>query len=491
MSMNERGRQNHRRLSALVLVAVLGGCAWMHETGKPLSEIDPARIRLADDIHLAREGWPSARWWTRFNDPQLDGLIERSLAGSPTIVAARLRVSQARAQVELARAGSNLQVTALAAIDEDHVSSQGFLGPYALKLPAIGANGPWYTEGLVGLGASLDIDIWGQQRAAVAAAIGVQNAHLAEEAAVELAMSTEIAQIYYGIQTNYKELSLLRESRKAVAFSVEAHAARAARGLEAQTQTEQARTQQLAIDLRIAAANGGVRQFREALRALIGAGSDGLDEIRPVPLPQPQAALPATLSYELLARRPDLQALRWYVQSSLDRIEAAKAAFYPSFDIKAFFGFNALRLTDLFTHGSQQINLVPGLDLPIFDGGRLNANLHGATTVSNSLVAQYNQAVLDAVRDVAMAGSRLQEIEAETRIQNERIDAARFAQRSAEAHYKPGLADRLAALQARQPVFAERMALLDLQSRQLSEKIALIKALGGGYKSETPATAPH
>jgi multidrug efflux system outer membrane protein len=489
--MTKLARECASKCITLLLAVLLSGCAWIHDTGKPLAEIDPQTIRLADDIHLAHEGWPSARWWTHFDDPQLDALIDRALAGSPTIVAARMRVSQARAQVELASAGSNLQVTALAAIDQDHVSSQGFLGPYALKLPAIGADGPWYTEGLVGLGASLEIDIWGKQRAAIQAAIGVQNAHRAEEAAVELAMSTDIAMIYFGFQTNYSEINLLNESRKTAVFSVETHAARATRGLEARTQTEQARMQLGSIDMQIAAANGRIQQFREALRAMVGAGADELAVIKPVPLPEPQAALPATLSYELLARRPDLQALRWYVESSISRVEAAKAAFYPSFDIKAFFGFNAVRLTDLFAHGSQQINIIPGLDLPIFDGGRLNANLHGAATLSNILIAQYNQAVLDAVRDVAVAGSRLQEIEVEERIQNARIDAARFALRSAEAHYERGLADKLVALQGRVPVFAERMVLLDLRSRQINEEIALIKALGGGYKSDLPITTPH
>ncbi len=76
--------------------------------------------------------------------------------------------------------------------------------------------------------------------------------------------------------------------------------------------------------------------------------------------------------------------MRWYVQSSFSRIDAAKAAFYPSFDIKAFFGVNALHLFDLFTHASQQINLIPGLCLPIFEGGRLNAKLSGARDASNA-----------------------------------------------------------------------------------------------------------
>ena len=73
-------------------------------------------------------------------------------------------------------------------------------------------------------------------------------------------------------------------------------------------------------------------------------------------------------------------------------MEAAKAAFYPSFDIKAFFGFDALHLGDLLDKSSHQFNLIPGVTLPLFDGGRLNANLRTARTASNTLVEQYNQA---------------------------------------------------------------------------------------------------
>jgi multidrug efflux system outer membrane protein len=219
---------------------------------------------------------------------------------------------------------------------------------------------------------------------------------------------------------------------------------------------------------------------------LIGTGPDGLPVIEPVALPRVQGSLPDTLSYELLARRPDLQALRWYVQSSFDRIDAAKAAFYPSFDIKAFFGFDALHLGDLFTHASQQINLIPGLYLPIFDGGRLNANLGGARAVSNTLIEQYNQAVLNAVRDVAQTGSRLQVLDAQTQLQKQRIDSVAFVRDSAEAHYQRGLASRLTALEARQPVIAEQVSLLTLNGQMLSQEIVLTKALGGGYRADPP-----
>lgn len=474
------------RCGVAALACALSACALMRHDEKPYATIAPEQIRITDDIHLDRDGWPARQWWSAYGDPQLDSLIARALGSSPTIVIARTRVAQAKSDIDLVRAGTNLQVTALAAVDREHVSANGFLGAYAANQPAIGATGPWYTEGIVGLGGSLDIDIWGRQRAQVEAAIGVHNARLAEVAAIELEMSTDVAQIYYGIQTTYHLIDLLEQLNDVAAFDVDAHATRAARGLEPITQTELAHAQLLATQRQLVAARARVRQLRESLRALLGAGPEDLSDIRPVALPVPHAGLPPTLSYELLARRPDLQAMRWYVQSSFDRIHAAKAAFYPSFDIKAFFGVNALHLADLFTHASQQINLIPGLYLPIFDGGRLNANLSGARTASNTLITQYNQAVLNAVRDVAVTGSRLQDLDEEAGLQAQKIDAVSFTEASAQARYERGVASRLTVMDARQAVLLERISMLEVHGQRLSQDIAMSKALGGGYREETP-----
>lgn len=477
-----------RRLALTIawLSCLFAGCALIHHNGTPDATIAPEQINLADDIHLAREGWPAARWWTQYDDAQLDALIDQALSNAPTMRIARSRVAQAKSDVELVSAGSNLQVTALALLDRTHVSANGFLGPFAENIPSEGLTGPWYTEGIVGLGASLNIDIWGKQRAQVTASLGVRNARLAETSAVELEISADVAQLYYGIQTTYALIDLLDQSRDIAAFAVSAHGARVARGLEARTELETAKAQQLAVEQQLASAQNRVVAFRESLRALIGAGPNDLPVITAVPLPSQQAAMPDTLSYELLARRPDLQALRWYVQASFDRIDAAKAAFYPSFDIRAFFGVNALHLSDLFMHASQQINFIPGLYLPIFDGGRLNANLGGARAQSNLLIEQYNEAVLNAVRDVAQTGSRLQTLDTQFDLQRRRVESITFAGDSAEAHYQRGLSSRLAALEARQPVIAEQAALLALHGEIIGQDIALMKALGGGYRADSP-----
>jgi multidrug efflux system outer membrane protein len=227
--------------------------------------------------------------------------------------------------------------------------------------------------------------------------------------------------------------------------------------------------------------------MREMLRALAGAGADGLPAIAPVPLPAGSGQLPATLGYELLARRPDLQAMRWYVQASFDQTEAAKAAFYPSFDIKAFAGFDALHLGDLFHMGSRQLNLIPGLTLPIFDSGRLNANLASSRARSNVLIAQYNEAVLNAVREVAQASLQMNSTVQQTALQEKKLKAAQFAFDSADGHYRRGLVDKVSAKEAKLPVLQEIGKALELRGAEIHAEVALTAALGGGYGMDSAA----
>ncbi len=471
------------RTLVAAMLSTLSACALIHESGKPADRIQPDRIRLADDIHLARNGWPEARWWRHYEDPQLNALVERALDDAPNMLVARSRVDAARSEVALAEAGSRLQATALGAVDQEHVSANGFLGPFAADDPSRGMHGPWYTEGIAGVLGSYKLDLWGRQRDMIRASIGTRNAEVAEEAAVELEISSDVARLYFEMQTALKKIELLQQARNIQATIVAAHDARAAQGLESPTPGSRARSLLLEIDEQITLAQTGVRGLRETLRALIGAGADDLPPVEARPLPASGAALPDTLSFQLLARRPDLQAMRWYVQASLDRIDAAKAAFYPDFDIKAFFGFDSLYVSTLLHHASQQINLIPGLTLPIFDGGRLNANLHSARAASNTLIEQYNQAVLNAVRDVATAGNQLQGLNDQAGLQQARLEETQVDANDTLAHFRRGLASRVAASEAELPVIAQQARVVDIRGDQLAAEIALIKALGGGYEA--------
>ena len=300
----------------------------------------------------------------------------------------------------------------------------------------------------------------------------------------------QIAHGYYDIQTTYSVLNLLEQARDIEQEAVDAHGARVAHGLEPQTQAELALTHRLELDQQINSAKTRVATLHEMLRALIGSGPDELGAMSTLPLPASAGGVPSSLGFELLARRPDLQAMRWYIQASLDQVEAAKAAFYPSFDIRAFAGFDSLHLEHLLQRSSRQINLIPGLSLPIFDSGRLNANLAVARSQSNVMIAQYNQSVLNAVREVAQAGLELDGLNRQASMQQAKVKAATVSFDSAEAHGRRGLLDEASAMEAKLPVLREQARMLELRSRQIHAGIALTTALGGGYDAREVDPAP-
>jgi outer membrane protein, multidrug efflux system len=475
-------------LCLLTLLSALSSCALFREDSAPKPLIAPERISLAKDIHLARDGWPPARWWTRYNNTQLNALINRALIDSPNMRVARARVEQARADVLRARAATQFKAAAFGRVFQQWSKADGSVGPFSITDPVPGLDDSGYNSGArsgtvssASIVGSYTFDLWGLQRSAVDAAIGAQNAQLAEAAAVELEITTTIAQTYFNMQTTLRKITLLEQTRDIAAESVASMVARQQRGLITQTAVAKVTTELLQTEQLLSLAKAQTVNFREVLRALIGAGANDLAAIEHKPQPQPQPQLPDTLSYALLSHRPDLVVLRWYVESSFDQIDVARAAFYPSFDIKALVGINSIRIDDVLHITSRQFSLVPGLTLPLFDGGQLNANLRKARTTSNTLIEQYNQAVLDAVRDVAVAATQMQSMQELARLEQKKYEEVRIAVYDADAHKERGLISRVAALEARLPLLSEEAQLADTQGKRLAAEISLIKSLGGGY----------
>ena len=157
-----------------------------------------------------------------------------------------------------------------------------------------------------------------------------------------------------------------------------------------ETDIDSSKTEQQLNDV-----SGKMKVIEARLSALSNSQSVAL-KLHSTPLPAVESQLPSQLGYSLLARRPDLQAAHWYIESSLSSIDAAKAAFYPDVNLMAFLQQDALHLSDLFRHSAQQMGVTAGLTLPIFDSGRLNANLDITKAQSNLTVANYNKAVVDA-----------------------------------------------------------------------------------------------
>ena len=200
-----------------------------------------------------------------------------------------------------------------------------------------------------------------------------------------------------------------------------------------ETDIDSSKTEQQLNDV-----SGKMKVIEARLSALTNAQSTAL-KLHSTPLPAVESQLPSQLSYSLLARRPDLQAAHWYIESSLSSIDAAKAAFYPDVNLMAFLQQDALHLSDLFRHSAQQMGVTARLTLPIFDSGRLNANLDITKAQSNLTVANYNKAVVDAVNDVARAASQVETLAQKNQHQQQIEHDAQRVVGLAQARFNAGI----------------------------------------------------
>lgn len=459
-------------------VLTLAGCAHVPADQGTAKAPDFAQARHADTIVLARDAWPVETWWRDYRDQQLDALMDQALAASPSLAAAQARFAVAQAVVKSEQAAGGAQVGVGAGLNRQRYSANG-LFPEPI-------GGSFYTDSTLQVRASYDVDWWGKHRAQVA--VGEANAHAAEAAQARQALTALVAQSYFRLQLLWARddnLAALAKVQRALLADRNARLKHGLATVDAQrgVELELGRTLEQSELLRTQAA-----REREILRALVAAGPDDLANLERQLPPMMPAALPRTLGIELLARRPDLQAARWRVEAALGRVRASEAAFYPDLNLAGSFGLNAISLGKLLRGASRTMLGGVTLELPLFDSGRLEAGLGVARAERDALLAEYNDAVLAAVRDVAAEGATLQGIEREIGAHGMAEQAAARLASSAETRLKRGLAERSSLLQAQLETLRQRDGALQLQDARLQTEVALVRALGGGYRAQ-PITA--
>ena len=195
---------------------------------------------------------------------------------------------------------------------------------------------------------------------------------------------------------------------------------------------------------------------------------------------------------DLLGRRADVVAARWRVEAATKDVDNAKTLFYPNINLTAFAGFSSIGFDKLVQSSSSQWGVGPAIRLPLFEGGRLRANLKGKTADLDAAIETYNAAVVDAVRDVADQLASTQAIERQQTEQKAAQQSAEAAYAIAVQRYEAGLGNYLNVLNAETAVLTQRKLAVDLAARSVDTQIQLIRALGGGFNDAdtgTPASA--
>ena len=471
-----------RSASILVVAAVLAGCA---STGglAPQSALRDANVLAAErtlaGTTVSSAAWPQRDWWTSLHDPQLDALITQALQDSPTLNIAAARTRKALALANAVHANELPRIDALASTARQRFSENGIL-----PAPIAGST---QTTNTLQATLSWEIDFWGRNRAAAAAALGAARAAEVDQHAAELALSTNIAQAYVQLQRAYLDQDVAQRTLAAREQLQRLTRDRTAAGLDSRVELKQSEAAISATREQIAEIEERIALTRNQIAALLGAGPDrGLALARPTASTLARIEVPSTVPAELIGRRPDVVAQRWRIEAARRDIDVAKAEFYPNVNLAAFIGFTTFGGGSLLSAASHTVGVSPAVTLPIFDGGRLRANLAGTNADYDIAVEQYNQVIADAMRDVVDQLASLRSLATQRREQTSALASTREAYDLAVLRYREGLGNYLQVLSAEQPLLVQETLEADLNARELQLSIGLVRALGGGYAP--PAT---
>lgn len=463
-----------KSLIPVVLLLALGGCASMDPTTEPVAQLDAARLGLQGQSVT----WPDTQWWRRYGDAQLDSLVAEALTSNPSMTAAQARLARANAAVRGARAPLLPRVDANYDLTRQHLSEN-----YIYQPPVAGGVS---SDNRLALDFSYELDFWGKNRARLDAAVSQQAAAEADAQAARHLLARAVVRSYLNLQNAFAQRQVLQRTVTQRADVLKLTHGRQNAGLDTLVEVKQAESSLAAAKVELTQAETTIAQLRNQVAALAGAGPARGQPLQAVTLAAPAGVVPNSVPLDLLGHRADITAARWRAEAARSNIDAARAEFYPNINLVAFAGFQAIGTGNLLQAGSRTAGIGPAITLPIFHGGALNANLAGRRADADLAVSDYNQSVLDAVRQAADAIDALRLLGRETAQQRQARDAIDAAYDLAVQRYRAGMGNYLTVLVAQTGVLAQARLDTALRFRAYQLDADLAYALGGGYAP--PAT---
>ncbi len=472
-------KKNPGRLAAFLLAFGAAACAPLPadlpqrpELATPHAE---AVVRADAPATGGVTGWLPQPWWQAFGDDDLNRLVDRALAGNPSLAAAQARLAEAQRLQRLAEIDAGAHYDGNISVQRSRLSANGIFPP------PIG--GMSYTQEDASLGITYTLDFWGRNRALVAAAAGDAEAARAEEAAARLAVSALVADAYFALADASARVALAREQADKRRAALQLLQVRLAQGLDPADRVRQAE-EALANDEDMAdRLDYEARAWRYRLTALLGEGPDEASALPPPKLDAP-LPLPAALPLDWLAGRPDVAAQRRRVEAGAARSEAARADFYPNVDLIALIGLQSIEWGKWLRRDSLNGGVGPAIHIPLFNTATLQARLGAREAQYAAAVDDYNRTVVEAARQVADGYALAASLSRRAAAQGEALAAAERTAALARTRRDSGLASRLELLSGEINVLVARQADSQLRASRLRATVALAQALGGGRPAE-------
>lgn len=437
----------------------------------PLPPTTPGAAAIPAELEARTAGAVADVGWREFfTDPRLQELIARALQNNRDLRTAVLNVERARALYRIQRAELLPSV-----------------GVSALASRSGGSTGLGVVEGYsadIGI-AAYELDLFGRVRSLSRSALQQYFAQEGARRSAQLTLVAEIANAWLTLAADEELLlvaqATLKNQEDAFRLTEQRHRLGAVSGLDlaqGRTTVETAR----ADSARFA---GRLAQDRNALTLLVGAGVEpGLLPERLDGRVSGLSALPARLPSEVLLRRPDILQAEHLLRVANANIGAARAAFFPSITLTGSVGSLSTELSGLFGAGSGGWSFIPQVNLPIFQGGRLRANLGAARADREIALAQYEKSIQAGFREVADGLALTRTLAEQREAQLALVNAASEAYDLSQARYKAGQDNFLAALDAQRTLYTAQQVLVSTRLAEQVNRVTLYKVLGGGWIEE-------
>ncbi|WP_397454022.1 efflux transporter outer membrane subunit [Pseudomonas sp. NA-150] len=468
-------------LTVLAFSLAIGGCIGTHGIG-PQSQSMQANALATDEAiqSAAKEAhWPAAQWWRAYGDEQLNRWIDLAVQGSPSLAMAAARVRQAKAMASVAESGESLHIKGTSAIDRHNWPTDQFYGPGELSNTTT-----WDNNATVGL--SYSLDLWGKDSNTTEQALDIAHMTAAEEQLARLELQHNIIRAYIQLSLNYAQRDIVQATLAQQEQILGLAQRRLNGGLGTHFEVSQAETPLPETHRQIDSLDEAIALSRNQLAALAGKGpGDGAALQRPTLSLQTALKLPSALPAELLGQRPDVVASRWRVAAQARGIDVAHAGFYPNVDLVANLGYIATGGGMLSFLSGNKFNYGggPAISLPIFDGGRLRGELGEASAGYDMAVAQYNQTLIVALKDISDQLIRRASMDKQQSLAAESVASAQKTYDIALIAYKRGLTDYLNVLNAQTLLFRQQQIQQQVQAARLTAHAELVVALGGGLSA--------
>jgi multidrug efflux system outer membrane protein len=477
--------------------ALLGGCSVGPNYVQP-STAQPASYKETPDSYKENGNWKQGdprddiskgNWYTIFHDPKLNELEEQAERANQNLRAAVARVSESRAVARQAEADF------YPTLDFEGSGARERTSPNNGQLVAEsgGQQTRSYTFNsatVVPFDLSYEVDIWGKVRRAFESAGDQAQASLADYENVLLGLKADVATNYFALRSLDEQIEVQRQTIKSFQQNLDLTNSRYQGGISTELDVDQAKATLAAAQSQLAAYQQSRAQFEHAIAVLVGEPPESFSlAYHPLDINPPR--IPPGLPSELLERRPDVAAAERRVAAQNAEIGVAIAAYFPVVNLTGQTGFDSGDLGLLFNWESRIWSYGPSIQFPIFEGGRIAANIKQQRATYEENVADYRQQVLVAFQDVEDSLSALKYLSVQYEAENRAYQAYQRALDLTNARYTTGLVSYFDVIQAEDLALNAQQLTVQIAGNQMGTTVRLIKALGGGWNDSFITKPDH